>query len=622
MEATALSELIKTYSSIATLSNLTTNLNSDFICFVKETDQGRFRTKIKVSGDSSNLSFDVVAEDPIAVAKAYRSTDKIYQISKSGLEVYKGVDGKLQILNEDGSSTPYCDLIVDHFSFIEPTDEIVAVLDERVVVRIDTDGQSEVLFDDRESHDDYFVADPVASQSLDMVVFRFWRDFTMPFFSSSLKAISLTNGEELDLDLYPSPIYSQPQVEPSGRYFSYIAVVDDHLKIVVHEGKDRYVISAASLDQGDYDYGFGQRTYCLDPHARAIYYQNYSDGYSTLFRYDLSSKTSTQLEFGHFELPSPLKVGVVAIRNGAKTPTNITAVIAKSSTDGSYKSEKRILFECYPRVERSTLSEPENLNVTYHDSQGYDVTVNGHIYRSKVEKGLVVQIHSGPVGASKVTWNPRVPLLNQLGFTVVTFNQRGSSGYGHSFMLSILGHHGTSDVEDCLAVVERVASSSKSKGPIFLSGSSAAGIVTLGVASKVANYERDTLSNDSEGDRLIQDQIKGVVLSAPVVDIEYTHLNTHRFEGKYFEHLIGPYPSSKSAYAARSPLNMGVEIPTLIIHGTDDPVVPLQSVANYVTKNPKATLEVMEGYGHGFNDPEGQRRELELITNFIAAQMN
>ncbi len=620
MEAERLQDLIEIFTSTATISNLTSNENDDVVCYIKETDEGRYRVKAKLGQDpTDSLSFTVLSEDLIPIDRPYRSTDKLYQISKGGVEVFKDIDGRLVQIQRDGTLCIISELVIDHFSFIEPVDSIVAVVDERVIVRIELDGRVEPLFDERDvAIADYFIADPVASKDRDLVVFRFWSDNTMPFYESNLRAIELSSANEVALDLYPSPIYSQPQFGVSGRYFSYIAVVEDNLKIVVHEGDRRIVVSPEALDQGDYDYGFGQRTYCFNDGEEAIYCQNYSDGFSTLIRIDLQTLETTDLEYGHFELPTAIHHGVAAIRSGAKTPTNITAVRTSRTNDGHLSSNKRLLFSSYPKVDRTKLKEPETFFATSGDSQGEDLAINGHLYRAENEQGLMVMVHGGPIGAAKVNWNAKIPLLNQLGISVATFNQRGSSGYGHKFMLALNRKYALADVEDTLAVIEYVKENSNADSPIFIYGGSAAGVVAVGTAAKLVTY--DDSKDDAE--KSTSSHVAGLILNYPVVDIPYVHNNTHRFEKSLFGYLIGEYPLFIDEYVRRSPAHLEVDIPTLIMHGNKDKVVPIESVIDYANARPNVVVEVMEGYGHGFSDPEGQRRELSFVTRFVQEHLN
>ena len=614
MGSEQIDDLIKTYSSTTTLSNLVSNEREDLICFIAEKDDGRYRVKVKRSAAVEHPSYLVVAEDKIEISRAYRATDKLYQMSKNGTEVFVGADGRLNLLRHDGTCSVISNIKVDHFSFIDPIDSIVAVVDERLIVRIEMDGTSEVLFDERGLGDyDYFVADPVASLDSDLVAFRFWLDSTMPFYRSSLRTFSLRSRSEVTVDLYPSPIYSQPQFGGDGRYFSYIAVVEDHLKIVLHQGTERTILLPDQLDQGDYDYGFGQRTYCFNDEEDSIYCQNYSDGYSTLIRVNLNSLQANELEYGHFEVPAPTSRGIVAIRSGAKTPTNITGLDSSRSSDDKVSSNKTLIYSSYPLVERARLKEPESFSVESTDDMGDEFKISGHIYRAEIEIGLMVLIHGGPIGASKVTWNPKIPLLNQLGISVVTFNQRGSSGYGHSFMLSLSNRYAVADVDDTLAVIRHVAQLTEPTAPIIISGGSAAGVVAIAAAHRLTKV---AIAND-EREISLNDKVRGLILNYPVVDITNVQNHTHRFEKSLFEYLIGKFPASLDLFEQRSPKNIDMDLPTLIIHGTNDKVVPIESVVEFAEARPNVRLEKMEGYGHGFSDPEGQRRELQLVTAFV-----
>jgi dipeptidyl aminopeptidase/acylaminoacyl peptidase len=108
-----------------------------------------------------------------------------------------------------------------------------------------------------------------------------------------------------------------------------------------------------------------------------------------------------------------------------------------------------------------------------------------------------------------------------------------------------------------------------------------------------------------------------------VADVEALALDTHKFESRYLDSMIGPYPEQRDLYRARSPVHFAdqLERPMLLLQGLDDKVVlPAQAEAMVEVLEQKGIAYAylaFEGEGHGFRKQENVRRSLEATLSFI-----
>ncbi|WP_242403395.1 alpha/beta hydrolase family protein [Asaia platycodi] len=86
--------------------------------------------------------------------------------------------------------------------------------------------------------------------------------------------------------------------------------------------------------------------------------------------------------------------------------------------------------------------------------------------------------------------------------------------------------------------------------------------------------------------------------------------DTHKFESRYLDRLIGPYPEQEALYLARSPLShvAGITAPVLFLHGDLDKVVPLAQAQamhdSLLSLGRHSELHIYEGEGHGFRQEQ------------------
>ena len=219
---------------------------------------------------------------------------------------------------------------------------------------------------------------------------------------------------------------------------------------------------------------------------------------------------------------------------------------------------------------------------------------------------LVVTIHGGPTSAASPELSLRTQYWTSRGFAVVEVNHRGSTGFGRRFRNELRGQWGIVDVADCIAAAQFLASAGRADGKrLVIRGGSAGGFTTLAALT--------TSDRFSAGCSLYG-----------VADLALLMSDDHKFESRYMESLVAPYPEGAATYADRSPINHLDELsaPLILFQGLDDKVVPpaqTRMVADALAARgvPYAAV-YFEGEGHGFRQAPNIRRCLEAELSFYA----
>ncbi|GCD97439.1 S9 family peptidase [Embleya hyalina] len=212
---------------------------------------------------------------------------------------------------------------------------------------------------------------------------------------------------------------------------------------------------------------------------------------------------------------------------------------------------------------------------------------------------LIVSIHGGPTAQAPAVLNLRIQYWTSRGFAVADVNYGGSTGYGREYRNLLYDSWGIVDVEDCTAVARHLADTGVVDGTkLAIRGGSAGGYTTL--AALVGN-----------------DVFTAGASHFGVADIAALARHTHKFESRYLDRLVGPYPEAEAVYRARSPINHTDHLssPLAVFQGLEDEVVPPAQAEMIVAalrdkKLPYVYL-AFEGEQHGFRRAENIIRALE-----------
>jgi dipeptidyl aminopeptidase/acylaminoacyl peptidase len=218
---------------------------------------------------------------------------------------------------------------------------------------------------------------------------------------------------------------------------------------------------------------------------------------------------------------------------------------------------------------------------------------------------LIVVCHGGPTGSASSRFNPEIQYFTSRGFAVADVNYGGSAGFGRAYRERLKGQWGIVDVDDCVnAALHLVGQGVADERRLIVRGRSAGGYTTLaaltlrpGVFAAGASYYG-------------------------VSDPAQLATATHKFESRYLDGLIGPYPESRELYWSRSPSHHleNLSCPVIFFHGLEDRVVPpsqSQAMADALrAKGIPSALLAFEGEQHGFRRAETIEQCLEAELSF------
>ena len=217
---------------------------------------------------------------------------------------------------------------------------------------------------------------------------------------------------------------------------------------------------------------------------------------------------------------------------------------------------------------------------------------------------LVVLTHGGPTSMTTNHFNLNVQWWTSRGVSVVDVNYGGSTGYGRPFRRLLDASWGIVDVEDCRAAAEYLVARGLVDGArLAIRGGSAGGFTTLAALTTGTTFKA------------------GASLYG-VADLKLLASDTHKFESRYLDRLIGPLPEAEALYAERSPIHHldRLACPVIFFQGADDKTVPPNQAQTMVAAMQARGLPVacylFAGEGHGFRKAETLRRVLELELDF------
>ncbi len=217
---------------------------------------------------------------------------------------------------------------------------------------------------------------------------------------------------------------------------------------------------------------------------------------------------------------------------------------------------------------------------------------------------FVAFVHGGPTAGETAVLDLTIAYFTSRGIGVVDVNYGGSTGYGRAYRNRLAGQWGIVDVQDVVAAVHGLARRGDADGKrLLIRGSSAGGWTVL-----VALTSTDVFA--------------GGASYYGVADLTALAEDTHDFESRYLDALVGPLPEARHLYDERSPLTHVDEIscPVLLLQGLDDPIVPPSQAQLFgdalAAKGIAYAYLPFAGEGHGFRRAETQQRALEAELSF------
>jgi dipeptidyl aminopeptidase/acylaminoacyl peptidase len=274
--------------------------------------------------------------------------------------------------------------------------------------------------------------------------------------------------------------------------------------------------------------------------------------------------------------------------------------------------ERHILQQAWQaELDADDISRPEAITFPTADGQAahalfYPPTNRDHEGPPDERPPLVVMSHGGPTAHAFGGLDLEKQLFTSRGIAVVDVDYGGSTGYGRDYRRRLDGKWGIVDVEDCISAARYLARRGDAdEGRMAIRGGSAGGYTTLCAL-------------------VFHDVFAAGASHFGVGDLEALARDTHKFESRYLDRLVAPYPSGIETYRQRSPIHFAERCtcPVIVLQGLDDKVVPPAQAEELVAALhrrgiPHAYLP-FAGEGHGFRQRDNIRRALEAELSFYA----
>lgn len=463
-----------------------------------------------------------------------------------------------------------------------------------------------------EGHD--FFSSPVLSGDGNQLAFMSWDHPDMPWDESVIWKTdvlddgTLGNGAKVAGGRTAGQKISvqQPRFSPDGTLF-YISDESGWWNIY-NESASKPVL-AMSAEFGSPHWGFGLCSYQFEDNDTIVtfYLEN---NVSKLARLDLATG-----ELAHIPVPRSSLGGL------SKNDDNCFAMIAASEqsfaeivwVDASSGAIRESIAQATAvDVDTSYYSSPQTIvypTAGNDEAHAFYYPPHNPDYAAPTDTSppLVVMFHGGPTGATSNILSLRTQYWTTRGFAVLDVNYRGSTGYGRAYRDKLLGGWGVVDVEDAMAGAQYLVSQGKADAAqLAIRGGSAGGYTALAAV---------TFTN---------------VFSAGashygISDLEALVQDTHKFESRYTDSLIGRYPQDIAIYKARSPIHHTDQLNAACIffQGLEDQVVPPNQAEMMVEVLRNKGLPVayvpFEGEQHGFRQAKNIKRSLELEYFFYAS---
>ncbi|MBV9959231.1 MAG: S9 family peptidase, partial [Acidobacteria bacterium] len=219
---------------------------------------------------------------------------------------------------------------------------------------------------------------------------------------------------------------------------------------------------------------------------------------------------------------------------------------------------------------------------------------------------LLVISHGGPTSATTTALRLGIQYWTSRGIAVLDMNYGGSTGYGRAYRERLRDNWGIVDVDDCAGGALYLAEQGRvDRKRLAIRGGSAGGYTTL-----AALTFRDVFSAGAS--------------HFGVSDAEALATDTHKFESRYLDGLIGPYPERRDLYLERSPIHFTEKLscPMILFQGLEDKVVPPDQAERMFEAVKAKGLPVayvpFEGEQHGFRRAENIKRTLDAELYFYS----
>lgn len=452
-----------------------------------------------------------------------------------------------------------------------------------------------------------FYATPRLSPDGHTLAWLTWRHPNMPWDGTELwiaevqpdgslaNAVLVAGGENESI--------FQPSWSPDGRLY-FTSDRSGWWNLYRLDNGDTERLIAMEAEFGAPQWVFGISTYAFESAGRIICTYT-KDGIDYLASLDTITKTLTTLDTPYTSIGG-IRAAPGKVLFGGASPTQAAALVLLDLTTGEQTILKRANAI---EIDPGYLSTPQPIEFpTTGGLTAYGIFYPPHNQDYAAPEGekppLLVLSHGGPTGATSSALKLGVQYWTSRGFAVLDVNYGGSAGYGRAYRERLNGQWGIVDVDDCANGARYLAEQGLvDPARLAIRGGSAGGYTTLCALT-------------------FKDVFHAGASHFGVSDLEGLATDTHKFESRYLDGLIGPYPERRDLYVARSPIHHVAQLncPVIFFQGLEDKVVPPSQAETMVealrAKGIPVAYLPFEGEQHGFRRAENIKRALDAELYF------
>ena len=530
------------------------------------------------------------------------SDQRLYRLDKLGNSIpltpepeiqqsYRYADGRIT----NNENWYVCVRELHASSAEEPSNEIVAV-------PLDGSQQIKVLVSGPD-----FVSSPRVSKEGDQIAWVQWNHPNMPWDDTQLCIASLDEMLLSNQKVIKSQAESffQPEWDDQGN----LHVVSDRNNwwnlFRVDQSTNEIDLTALTNIEAEIglpQWVFGQSRYAFV--GDQIWFVYRKAGIDRLAILSLDGQFE-RIEIDATEIESVVNYqdGIVATVSSWKAESSVMSITREGIRPLSKIRDLNIDESWFPIPQTFTYqtSDSEEAHALFYPPTNPEYEIN-----EKEKPPLIVLAHGGPTAAARRQLQLAITYWTSRGFGVADVDYRGSTGYGRAFRNRLHDSWGLADVEDCVAVAKYLVAQKKvDKNKLAIKGGSAGGFTVL---AALTFHDTFTAGASRYG----------------IADLAILAKDTHKFESRYLDRLVGEWPEDEETYRQRSPIHHIEQLstPMVILQGSEDPIVPPNQahlMAQKLKENdiPHALIEFSDE-GHGFRKAPNIKKAIESELAFFA----
>ena len=397
----------------------------------------------------------------------------------------------------------------------------------------------------------------------------------------------------------------QPEWSPEGTLY-FVSDRTGWWNLYRCRGRKVEPICPMDAEFGEPQWVFGNALYGFDSESRIIC------SYAKDGKWYLASIDTVTGELNAVEIPysaiSRIQTGggrVVLIAASSTEPTSIVSLdLATRDLEVLRRSRELTVDAGYLSAPRA-IEFPTEQSLTaygiFYPPQNRD-----YVGPADEKPPLLLMSHGGPTSATSTSLRYTTQYWTSRGIAVLDVNYGGSSGYGREYRERLKGQWGIVDVDDCVNGARYLVEAGAVDGNrLAIRGGSAGGYTTLCALT-------------------FRGAFRAGASHYGISDLEALAKDTHKFESRYLDGLIGPYPERRDLYVERSPIHFTDRLacPMILFQGLEDKVVPPKQAEEMFeavrAKGLPVAYLTFEGEQHGFRKAENIKRVLEAELYFYS----